>query len=145
MNANTNANTTPLEEQDTTYFVTLSVCVTLEGPRTEHTREVIRENVMDRLEAGDAADLDTIEVVGESAPVPADPEEMNNDRATWAEAALTAFMRETGVDPEDAICDLIVDLRHLCDRQAARFGTFADAVRRANSHYRTETAEEVQR
>jgi hypothetical protein len=48
--------------------------------------------------------------------LPADPEGMNDDRAKWAMKPLFAFMKETGVDPEDAISDLVADLMHYCDR-----------------------------
>jgi hypothetical protein len=59
--------------------------------------------------------------------LPPDPENMNDDRASWAEVALQAFMDETGTDPEDAISDLIADLKHLCDRKGDVYGD-ADAM-----------------
>lgn len=52
-------------------------------------------------------------------PLPADPENMNDDRAAWAEAALNEFRRVTGTDDEDALGDLLCDLMHWCDRTAA--------------------------
>lgn len=74
-------------------------------------------------------------------PLPPDPEEKNDDRAGWAETAVQAFMAETGTDPGDAICDLIADLKHLCDRQPGLYGKFDAALRRGTYHYEEETQE----
>lgn len=71
--------------------------------------------------------------------LPQDVDGNNGKRARWALPAIEAFMRETGVDPEDAIPDLIANLHHLCDRQSKKFGTFEDALRRAEGHYLAET------
>lgn len=39
----------------------------------------------------------------------------NGKRAGWARTAIDAFMAEIGTDEEDALCDLLCDLRHLAD------------------------------
>ena len=55
------------------------------------------------------------------AGLPPDPEELNDARAMWAEAALRTFADVSGLDIEadgwdTAICNLVADLRHLADR-----------------------------
>jgi hypothetical protein len=50
-------------------------------------------------------------------------------------------MKLTGTDPGDAICDLLSDLMHLCDRDRATYGTFQSGLDRAEMHYEEETAE----
>jgi hypothetical protein len=60
----------------------------------------------------------------------------NGDRAQWAEAALQAFMKKTGVDYEDALGDLRGDLMHLADREPF---DFVAALERARGHYAAET------
>ena len=67
---------------------------------------------------------------------PPDPEGMNDSRAEWAGAALSAFMRETGTDEEDALGDLLADLIHWCDRNKYDFDAALD---RARGHYEAET------
>lgn len=70
--------------------------------------------------------------------LPADPDGQNDDRATWAAAALAAFIGETGTDEDDALSDLLADLRHWADRK----GKYWDAeVNRAMGHYDAETTE----
>ena len=72
---------------------------------------------------------------------PQDPEELNDDRALWAETALAAFVEQTGCDREDALPDLLCDLMHWCDRTGV---SFAEQLTRAEWHYRVEaTAEGV--
>jgi hypothetical protein len=68
--------------------------------------------------------------------LPPDTDGMNGNRSQWAKAALQAFMSETGVEYEDALCDLLCDLMHLSDR--APFD-FEDALERARAHYAAET------
>lgn len=41
----------------------------------------------------------------------------NDDRADFAEEALTVYMKRTGSDSDTAIRDLIGDLGHLFDRE----------------------------
>lgn len=71
--------------------------------------------------------------------LPPDPEGRNDERAAWAEAAVNAFIGVCRTDPEDAIADLITNLRHLCDREHATYGTFEAALRRGNMNYEAET------
>lgn len=71
--------------------------------------------------------------------LPADPDEMNDARADWADVALVAFMAETGTEQEDAICDLVADLRHWCDRHGM---DFERELARGNAHYDAETTSE---
>lgn len=69
-------------------------------------------------------------------PLPADPEDMNDDRSQWAAEALNVFQRVTGTEDEDALADLLCDLMHWCDR--SRFD-FNNELRRARLHYQVET------
>jgi hypothetical protein len=69
-------------------------------------------------------------------PLPPDPEEMNDRRSAWAGEAITVFMRATGSDLEDAVSDLIADIRHWCDRHGIPFEVELD---RARFHYEAET------
>jgi hypothetical protein len=66
----------------------------------------------------------------------ADPDGMNHERSEWAHAAIAAFIKKTGVGPEDALCDLLADLGHWCDRDGFNF---ARELRRAKDHYEAET------
>jgi len=64
----------------------------------------------------------------------------NSARASWAATALSAFaertnMTEAGEDIETAMCDLLCDLRHLCDAAGL---DWHDAEFRAMSTYRDE-------
>lgn len=68
--------------------------------------------------------------------LPKDPERMNNRRADWAETSINAFENETLTDREDALCDLLADLMHWCDRNAT---DFAHELSRAAWHYDEET------
>jgi hypothetical protein len=68
--------------------------------------------------------------------LPSDPDGMNHRRARWAKTALQEFMAQTGVDYEDALCDLLADLMHLCDRETFDFEAALD---RARNHYAAET------
>jgi hypothetical protein len=71
-----------------------------------------------------------------------DPDGMNDKRAEWARAALKEFRLLAGSDSdEEALGDLLVDLRHLADRM-----DMPDEVRdylfeRAEEQYREETSE----
>jgi hypothetical protein len=73
-------------------------------------------------------------------PLPADPEDMNTDRAAWAAAALQEFQRITGTDDEDSVADLLCDLMHWCDRDDVDFDA---ALSSARMHYEAETAPEA--
>ena len=69
--------------------------------------------------------------------LPPDPERMNDQRAERAAAALQIFQTVTGTDPEDALCDLLADLMHWCDRNGC---AFSNELRRARFHYEEETS-----
>lgn len=69
----------------------------------------------------------------------------NENRASWAEAALLAFAQHTGMakemvgDKEDAffiVSDLLADLGHWCDRHRV---DLAEALVHAAHHYSAET------
>lgn len=66
----------------------------------------------------------------------------NNDRARWANTALSAFALETdpyGVNAEsERIQDLLTDLRHLADAHGI---DIEDLWRGSAGHYNEETAE----
>ncbi len=66
-------------------------------------------------------------------PVPS-----NDDRAEWAESAITAFMEATGVERGDALCDLLADLRHWSDKNQV---DWQEALERAYMHYEAEIEE----
>jgi hypothetical protein len=70
--------------------------------------------------------------------LPADPEDMNDARADWAQGALTAFIGRQAMDESEAAPDLICDLMHWYDRHPEA-GTFARALEQAQSHYEAET------
>lgn len=71
--------------------------------------------------------------------LPPDPEDMNDDRAEWAAAALRQFQCTTGTDDVDALPDLLCDLMHWCDRNNCEFET---ELGRARMHYEAETTGE---
>jgi hypothetical protein len=73
--------------------------------------------------------------------LPPDPEGMNDKRAEWAAQALAAFIERTNTDEQDAVCDLLADLIHWCDRHGIAFD---DQLARARYHYDAETAGEDQ-
>lgn len=54
-----------------------------------------------------------------AATLPPDPEGENDNRAEWAHRAILAFESATGTDREDALCDLLADLRRLSPYLAA--------------------------
>lgn len=68
---------------------------------------------------------------------PLDPESMNRDRAEWAASCIRHFQCQTGADWDDAVCDLLCDLTHFCDREG--FDFYEELVR-AQRHYAAETA-----
>ena len=71
--------------------------------------------------------------------LPPDPEELNHQRACWAAGAIAAFRGATQSDLEDALCDLIADLGHWCDRNSMNL---AAEIERGKSHYGEETDRE---
>lgn len=74
----------------------------------------------------------------ETKTLPADPEQMNDNRSKWAQHAITTFAAVTGCDEEDVLGDLLTDLMHWADRHNY---DFALALFRAEMHYEAETAE----
>ncbi|OWK39516.1 hypothetical protein [Fimbriiglobus ruber] len=68
--------------------------------------------------------------------LPPDPEGMNDKRSAWAGAAIAAFQETTGTDDEDALSDLLGDLRHWADRNNYDFEA---ASLRARCNYEAET------
>jgi hypothetical protein len=84
--------------------------------------------------------LEQMEKLKKPGPYPADPDEQNDDRASWAETALLAFMVETGTDADTAIMDLTCDLLHWCDRHNV---VFDQQLERGRGHYQEETRPET--
>jgi hypothetical protein len=70
--------------------------------------------------------------------LPPDPDGENDTRAAWADAALQTFMNDCCTDREDAVCDLVCDLHHWCDRNGL---DFYFELRRSEKHYAEETRE----
>jgi hypothetical protein len=68
--------------------------------------------------------------------LPSDPDGMKDRRAVWAGQSLACFCTATGTDQEDAVCDLLADLMHWCDRHGQ---AFAHELDRARNHYAAET------
>jgi hypothetical protein len=69
--------------------------------------------------------------------LPPDPDDQNDDRASWAAVALRQFQCATGADYEDALGDLLCDLMHWSDRNNFDFEL---ALERARGHYEAEIA-----
>jgi hypothetical protein len=67
---------------------------------------------------------------------PPDPENLNDQRAQWAENALSTFLHETGIDLEGSLADLLCNLMHLADR---RDWDFAAELEHAQAHYEAGT------
>jgi hypothetical protein len=77
--------------------------------------------------------------------LPADPDELNDDRAEWAGEAIDAFAaavyaERNTEDDTTILADLLANLRHWADRNAVDFDT---AMVRALCHYADETMPEV--
>lgn len=68
--------------------------------------------------------------------LPPDPDGRNAQRSDWADRAITAFRRASGVDEEDTLSDLLADLMHWSDRNNYDFEA---ALFRAQDHYASET------
>jgi len=70
--------------------------------------------------------------------LPPDPEELNDERAAWAQHCVIEFIGQTGVDDLDcAVGDLLADIMHLCDRIGVKFD---EQLSNAKDHY----AEEIE-
>lgn len=70
--------------------------------------------------------------------LPKDPDGRNDMRAAWADAAIQTFRAETGTAHQDAVADLLCDLRHWCDRKGFNFDKQSE---RALHHYLAETGQ----
>lgn len=68
-------------------------------------------------------------------PTPPDPDNMNEFRSDVAFEAVSFFMALTGTDAEDAVADLLGDLRHFADRHNM---DYAAEDRRGQAHYAAE-------
>lgn len=64
-----------------------------------------------------------------------DPDGQNDERASWADVAIQAFIKRTRTDKEDALCDLFCDIAHWCDLNDMSFQT---ELNRARYHYQAE-------
>ncbi|MDH4481768.1 MAG: hypothetical protein QE279_03580 [Rhodoferax sp.] len=64
----------------------------------------------------------------------------NQERADAAELAIALY--KTQNDNEDALCDLLCDLEHLC-AQDPSYGSFQDVLRLAKVHFLTETSDDL--
>lgn len=100
-------------------------------------------NEMDNAKIEATIEESNIEADGSSVidakELPPDPDGENDNRALWAEKAIFTFRRITNTEPEDAVCDLLCDLMHFCDRDGQ---TFSRELARAQEHYTAETAKE---
>lgn len=89
-----------------------------------------------RVEKLRLADIrEQIETANRESSLP-DPDQQNDDRASWAEKAIEAFCVATGSDLEDAVSDLVADLGHFCDRHGF---LLRNEINRAADHYDAET------
>ncbi len=96
-------------------------------------------NDMNALAETLAVETRTIDSLAQmTKALPPDPDGQNNDRAAWAKVALDAFMKETGTDLEDSLCDLLCNLMHLSDRVPFDFDA---ALQHARDHYLAETGQ----
>lgn len=69
--------------------------------------------------------------------LPPDPDDLNDDRASWAAHALNQFSRLTGCDEQDeAIGDLLGNLMHWCDRNGKNF---EEELAQGRAYYAKET------
>jgi hypothetical protein len=82
---------------------------------------------------------ETVRTIAREKHLPPDPEGMNDDRSSWADASLRAFRKATRCDREDALGDLLADLIHWSDRNQSDFDA---ALVRARMHYEAETSGE---
>jgi hypothetical protein len=71
--------------------------------------------------------------------LPLDPDDQNDDRAEWAEAALVTLMEQTGADADTALPDLLCDLMHWCDRRGLNFD---EQLKWARGNYKEKTTKE---
>jgi hypothetical protein len=67
---------------------------------------------------------------------PADPDGMNEQRALSASLAIAEFQNDTRTDDEDALSDLLCNLRHYADLHDLDWDL---EMSRAMMHYEAET------
>lgn len=68
--------------------------------------------------------------------VPHDDDGRNDERSEWADQAVLVFRRRTGTDHEDALADLLGNLRHWADRHGF---DFEKEAARGAQYYKDET------
>ena len=74
------------------------------------------------------------------APLPPDPDNLNDDRAEWVASCLALMVRETGCAyGREALGDLLADMFHWCDRNGLA-GEMPNIFAGAAETYRAETA-----
>jgi len=106
---------------------------------TDDGSEPVGDHEWDDESATRCAECDfdgTLKDFSKKPELPPDPDNMNDSRARWAGEAVSVFMKETGTDEEDALGDLLADLKHWADRNNYDFDAALD---RARLHYKAET------
>ena len=68
--------------------------------------------------------------------LPDDPQGRNDERASWAQVTLAAFIAETNTDESGALVEFLAGVMHWCDRSGESFDAHLE---RARSLYREET------
>lgn len=81
-------------------------------------------------------DEDAATVTCEPRGVPPDPEDMNDERAEWAQAAIDGFLKSHRGDEDMAVSDLLCNLGHYCDRAGINM---VEALSFARGNYNEET------
>lgn len=69
---------------------------------------------------------------------PSDTDGLNNEHTKAGRDVVDRYIKRTGVDKEDALCDLLCDLLHYADQYGY---DFAHELRRACDHFEAETFE----
>jgi hypothetical protein len=67
-----------------------------------------------------------------------DPDDLNEKRASWADAAIEAFRRQTRTDRKDALMDILCDLMHWAVREDFDFDA---ELGKARGHFAYETGD----
>lgn len=83
-----------------------------------------------RMHEGDRLDMPSEKEISTNSALPADPEKMNDERATFAGVAVDAFIAHTRTEPEDALSDLLCNLRHWSDRNNFDFDAELERAQR---------------
>ena len=87
----------------------------------------------------DARDYWTLLMASAEGEAPDEPF-TNGHRAARAEEAFLSIREDNGCSTADAVCDLLADLIHLCDREQI---DFRDTLHRATMHYWAEIESEI--